>query len=50
MAWERWTDVKAGLARATALCEGGGDWERKNRLKVSAALSAARSAALAVYF
>jgi 26S proteasome regulatory subunit N7 len=29
-----WAAVKAGLARATALCASGGDWERKNKLKV----------------
>lgn len=26
--------MKAGLKHAKELCEGGGDWERKNRLKV----------------
>ncbi len=29
-----WHAVKAGLKAAYELCEGGGDWERKNRLKV----------------
>lgn len=29
-----WHAVKAGLKHAKELCEGGGDWERKNRLKV----------------
>ena len=32
--------MKAGIARAGALCEEGGDWERKNRLKVYEALFA----------
>ncbi|KAK9906744.1 hypothetical protein WJX75_007249 [Coccomyxa subellipsoidea] len=29
-----WHAVKAGLKAAAELCENGGDWERKNRLKV----------------
>ncbi len=29
-----WHAVKAGLKAAGELCENGGDWERKNRLKV----------------
>lgn len=29
-----WTEVKEGIARAKELCAAGGDWERKNRLKV----------------
>lgn len=29
-----WHAVKAGLKSAAELCENGGDWERKNRLKV----------------
>ena len=32
--------MKAGLARAAVLCSEGGDWERKNRLKVYEALFA----------
>ena len=30
----KWHEVKAGLKKAKELCEEGGDWERKNRLKV----------------
>lgn len=30
--------MKAGLKAAYELCEGGGDWERKNRLKVGCLL------------
>jgi hypothetical protein len=30
-----WAEVKQGIARAKELCSAGGDWERKNRLKVS---------------
>mmetsp|Transcript_59 Transcript_59/g.207 ORF Transcript_59/g.207 Transcript_59/m.207 type:complete len:399 (-) Transcript_59:412-1608(-) len=30
----RWGDAKEGIAQAKALCAKGGDWERKNRLKV----------------
>ena len=35
-----WAEVKQGILRAKELCSAGGDWERKNRLKVhlSAAL------------
>lgn len=29
-----WGEVKQGIARAKELCGLGGDWERKNRLKV----------------
>ena len=29
-----WRKVSAGLEKANALMENGGDWERKNRLKV----------------
>lgn len=29
-----WGEVKEGIARAKELCSAGGDWERKNRLKV----------------
>ena len=29
-----WAEVKQGIARAKELCSAGGDWERKNRLKV----------------
>lgn len=29
-----WRKVKALAARAQVLCEDGGDWERKNKLKV----------------
>lgn len=29
-----WAEVKQGIARAKELCAAGGDWERKNRLKV----------------
>ena len=29
-----WHAVKASLKSAAELCENGGDWERKNRLKV----------------
>ncbi len=42
IAAERWSDVKAGLAKAEALCAEGGDWERKNKLKVASAHSTAR--------
>jgi 26S proteasome regulatory subunit N7 len=38
LAAEDWAAVKAGIARAKVLCEEGGDWERKNRLKVYEAL------------
>ncbi len=41
IAAERWSDVKAGLAKAEALCAEGGDWERKNKLKVASAHSTA---------
>ena len=34
MAYEDWHAVKAGLKAAEELCASGGDWERKNRLKV----------------
>lgn len=29
-----WHEVKKGLARAKVLVDEGGDWERKNKLKV----------------
>jgi hypothetical protein len=29
-----WRAVKAGLEKAQLLCDKGGDWERKNKLKV----------------
>lgn len=35
MFYEEWHDVKKLLGRAKQLCDDGGDWERKNRLKVS---------------
>ncbi len=35
----RWSDVEAGIHRAKLLCEKGGDWERKNKLKVYEAVS-----------
>jgi hypothetical protein len=34
-----WLGVKKLLARAKTICEAGGDWEHKNKLKVSAARS-----------
>ncbi|CAK0751867.1 proteasome regulatory particle subunit [Coccomyxa viridis] len=34
MAYEDWHSVKTGLKAANELCASGGDWERKNRLKV----------------
>lgn len=34
MAFEQWPLVKEGIAAAKELCAKGGDWERKNRLKV----------------
>ena len=34
LAAESWSEVKEGLAQAKQLCDKGGDWERKNRLKV----------------
>jgi len=40
MALGDWRAVRAGLAQADALCEQGGDWERKNRLKVYKACAA----------
>jgi hypothetical protein len=30
-----WLGVKKLLARAKTICEAGGDWEHKNKLKVS---------------
>ena len=33
-----WREVKEGLKKANELVAGGGDWERKNRLKVYEAL------------
>lgn len=39
-----WLGVKKLLARAKAICEAGGDWEHKNKLKVgSGCLSLALS-------
>ena len=40
MALGDWRAVRAGLDQADALCEQGGDWERKNRLKVYKACAA----------
>lgn len=40
MFFEDWHDVKKLLARAQQLCDDGGDWERKNRLKVYQAVFA----------
>lgn len=34
MALGEWAKVKAGIDKAHALCNKGGDWERKNKLKV----------------
>mmetsp|Transcript_24714 Transcript_24714/g.53924 ORF Transcript_24714/g.53924 Transcript_24714/m.53924 type:complete len:389 (+) Transcript_24714:125-1291(+) len=34
MFYEDWRGVKKLLAKAKALCDDGGDWERKNKLKV----------------
>ena len=34
MFYEDWRDVKKLLAKAKLLCDQGGDWERKNKLKV----------------
>lgn len=34
MFYNEWHTVKALLTSAQQLCEDGGDWERKNRLKV----------------
>lgn len=41
MFYEDWHDVKKLLARGQQLCDDGGDWERKNRLKVRARLGGA---------
>lgn len=38
-----WNTVKAHLARAQTLCDAGGDWEHKNKLKVYKALFAMHS-------
>ena len=35
-----WHAVKHNIEKASRLCEEGGDWERKNRLKVSCDFSA----------
>jgi 26S proteasome regulatory subunit N7 len=35
MFYEDWRGVKKLLAKAKLLCDQGGDWERKNKLKVS---------------
>lgn len=34
MALDDWHGVKRLLARVQQLCDDGGDWERKNKLKV----------------
>ena len=34
MFYEDWRGVKKLLAKAKLLCDQGGDWERKNKLKV----------------
>ena len=34
MLYEDWREVKKLLAKAKQLCDSGGDWERKNKLKV----------------
>ncbi len=36
MFYEDWRGVKKLLAKAKTLCDQGGDWERKNKLKVAA--------------
>ena len=40
MALGDWRAVRAGLSATDALCEQGGDWERKNRLRVYKAAAA----------
>lgn len=35
MLYDDWHGVKTLLAKAKQLCDDGGDWERKNKLKVS---------------
>lgn len=34
MLYDDWRGVKKLLAKAKMLCDQGGDWERKNKLKV----------------
>jgi hypothetical protein len=34
MFYEEWREVKKLLGKAKTLCDQGGDWERKNKLKV----------------
>lgn len=52
LAFDEWADARAAIAQAKELNETGGDWDRRNRLKVYEALSAlvsrdfARAAAL----
>ncbi len=38
--YEDWVDVKQLLARAKVVCDAGGDWEHKNKLKVYQAVFA----------
>ena len=38
--------MKAGLAKAEALCAEGGDWERKNKLKVGLRSNCMQSVAI----
>ena len=38
IAFGNWHNVKQHIEKAKKLCEEGGDWERKNRLKVYEAL------------
>lgn len=40
MALGDWRSVRAGLEKAEKLCEQGGDWERKNRIRVYRAAAA----------
>lgn len=37
MFYEEWREVKKLLGKAKTLCDQGGDWERKNKLKVRGA-------------
>ena len=41
MFYEDWRGVKKLLTKAKLLCDAGGDWERKNKLKVYDAVFAA---------